>query len=68
MELEKRTKGLDPKVPAQALAAIIVFVLAKFGLDLDADVSAAIATLIGFIAGVAAPAATTFTRRKERKP
>jgi hypothetical protein len=54
-----KTVGLNPKVPAQAVATIVVFCLLKLGLEVDADVSAAIGTLIGFLAGVVAPPAPT---------
>jgi hypothetical protein len=54
-----QTVSLNPKVPAQALAAIVAFVLAKYGIELDAATSGAIATVIGFIAGVVAPPSPT---------
>jgi hypothetical protein len=56
-----QTVSLNPKVPAQALASIVAFVLAKYGIELDAATSGAIATVIGFLAGVIAPPSPTVT-------
>jgi hypothetical protein len=56
-----RTVGLNPKVPAQAVVTVLVFVLAHFGIDLEPETALAIATLFGFVAGVAAPPAPTVT-------
>lgn len=56
-----KTVGLNPKVPAQAVAVILTFLLGHWGVNLDADVAAAIATIVGFVVGVAAPAAPTIT-------
>lgn len=48
------TVGLSPKVPAQAIATIVAFIATYFGLDLDTEVSGAIAVIIGWIAGMIA--------------
>jgi hypothetical protein len=34
-----KTVSLNPKVPAQALASIVAFVLARYGIELDAATS-----------------------------
>ncbi len=54
----QKTKGLSPKVPAQAFATIATFILARYGIDLGTEESAAIATLIGFAGGILAPPGT----------
>lgn len=54
-----KTVGLNPKVPAQALTTLVVFVLARFGIDLETEVALALSTIIGFAAGVIAPPAPT---------
>ncbi len=50
-----RSIGLSPKVPVQALAAIVAFIAAYFGLDLSPEASAGIAALLGAVAGYIAP-------------
>jgi hypothetical protein len=50
-----RTRGVSPKVPAQALVTVLVWLATYFGVHLDAEVAAAIAVLLGAGAGVAAP-------------
>lgn len=70
--LKLKTKGLALKVPAQAITTVVVWLLAYFGVDLPPDVSLAIAAIIGFVAGIVAPAAPTTTaaparRRRVRK-
>lgn len=57
--MKRRTIGLDPKLPIYAIVAIVVYVLGKFGLDLDPDLAAAIAAALGFGGAVAGPAAKT---------
>jgi hypothetical protein len=59
-----KTAGLNPKVPVQAIATLIVAALAHFGLDLDDELSAALAVVIGFAAGYIAPPAPTVTARR----
>lgn len=54
--MKRRTVGIDPKLPAQALATILVFVLARFGIDLDSATSGAIAVLVGAIIAYFMPA------------
>jgi hypothetical protein len=54
-----RTIGVDPKLPIAAVVAIVIYVLGKFGLDLDPDLAAAIAAVLGPLAGAAGPAART---------
>ena len=54
-----KTVGVDPKVPTQAIVAIITFVLSYFGLDLDPEVSGGLAVVIGALGGVLAPAPKT---------
>jgi hypothetical protein len=51
-----RTAGLHPKVPAQAITALIVSALAYYGVSLDPEVSGALGVVAGFVAGLAAPA------------
>lgn len=46
-----KTLGINPKVPAQAVASIVAFVAALAGFDLSPELSAAIATVIGLVAG-----------------
>jgi hypothetical protein len=53
-----RTRGVSPKVPAQALVTVLVWLAAYFGIELPADVAGALAVLIGAGAGVAAPPGT----------
>lgn len=57
--MKQKTKGVDPKVPIQALATIVAFVAAYFGVDLDAATSGAIAVVLGAVASYFAPAAKT---------
>ena len=59
LDMVRRTEGLDLKVPAQAAATIIVFLLSYFGVDLDVEVAGAISVLLGFVAGYFAPAPKT---------
>jgi hypothetical protein len=61
MSSKRRTMGVDPKVPAQAVVTILVWLLAHYGIDLDADVAAAISVVIGVLLGVLAPAPRTVT-------
>jgi hypothetical protein len=55
----RKTIGIDPKVPAQALTTVLTFVLAKYAIDLDAATSGAISVLLGVVISVRAPAPTT---------
>jgi archaellum biogenesis protein FlaJ (TadC family) len=57
--MKYQTEGLDPKVPVQAIAIILVFILTKVGIDLDLVTSFAISTVIGFVAAFFAPAPKT---------
>lgn len=50
---QTKQKGLSPKLIADALTSIIMFVLLKYGVDVDPTTSAALAKIIGFGAGVA---------------
>jgi hypothetical protein len=59
-----KTAGLSPKVPTQAITTLIVAALAHFGLDLDDELSGAIALVLGFAAGYLAPPAPTVTARR----
>jgi hypothetical protein len=52
-----KTQGLAPKVPVQAVTSLIIAALAYYGVDLDAEVSAALGVVLGFAAGIVAPAA-----------
>jgi putative flippase GtrA len=61
-----KTAGIAAKVPAQALATLVVSALAYYGIDLDAQVSAAVGVAVGFAAGYAAPAAPTVSARTRR--
>lgn len=54
-----KTAGLNPKVPTQAVVTLVVFVAAYFGIDLDAELALALSTILGFVAGVAAPPSPT---------
>lgn len=68
----QKTQGISPKVPAQAFATIVTFVLAKYGIDLGTEESAAIATILGFGAGFVTPpgavvAAKTQTEGVQRR-
>jgi hypothetical protein len=47
----RKTKGVSPKVPAQAVATLAVAALAYFGVDLSPEVSAAIGVVVGIVAG-----------------
>jgi len=57
--MKRRTVGVDPKVPIQALVTVLVALLAYFGVDLDKETSAALAVVLGAIAGILAPAPRT---------
>lgn len=59
MSSKRRTLGVDPKVPAQAIVTILVWLLAHYGIDLDADVAAAVSIIVGVLLGVLAPAPRT---------
>lgn len=54
-----KTVGVDPKVPVQAVATVVVALVAYFGVDLDAEAAGAVAAVIGIIAGILAPAPKT---------
>lgn len=59
-----KTAGLvHPKVPAQAIATLIVTALAYYGISLPPEVSAALGVVLGFAAGYYAPAAPTVSAR-----
>jgi hypothetical protein len=60
----RKTAGLHPKVPIQAVTTLLVAALAHFGLDLDDELSGALALVLGFAAGYLAPAAPTVTARR----
>jgi hypothetical protein len=62
-----KTQGLAPKVPVQAVTSLIVAALAYYGVDLDAEVSAALGVVLGFAAGIVAPAAPVAKVRVSRK-
>lgn len=57
--MKYKTVGLDPKLPTQAVVVVIAFVLSHFGVNLTVEVSLALATIIGFVAGFFAPAPKT---------
>jgi hypothetical protein len=57
------TVGVSPKVPVQAVVTVAVSALAFFGIDLSPEVSGALGVVVGFIAGVAAPAASVRPKR-----
>jgi hypothetical protein len=57
--VKRKTVGVDPKVPIQAVVAAVVAVLAYFGLDVDPAIAGGIATVLGLIAGYLAPAPKT---------
>lgn len=61
----RKTVGVDPKVPVQAITTVVWFLATYFGLDLDAEVAGAVAVLIGLVAGYFSPAATTTLQVKE---
>ena len=52
----RKTVGVDPKVPVQAVATVVTFLLAYFGIDLDPEVATGIAVVLGAGAGALAPA------------
>jgi hypothetical protein len=56
---KRKTVGVDPKVPIQAVVTAAVAVLAYFGIDLDPALAGAIAVVIGIIAGFFSPAPKT---------
>lgn len=66
--MKRKTQGVDLKVPAQALSTVIVFLLSYFGIDLPAEVAAAIAVLIGAALGALAPAPKTVIRQTRTRP
>ncbi len=56
MNPKQKTVGVSPKVPAQAIATVIVFIAARFGLELDPELAGALGVLIGAAAGgIASP-------------
>lgn len=57
----EKTVGLNPKVPTQAIVSVIVFVAAHFGFDIEPELAIALATVLGFAAGVKAPPSPTIT-------
>lgn len=63
--MKKETQGLDPKVPVQAIALVLSFVLSYFAIDLPVEVALAVSTLIAGGAAYFAPAARVITKRKE---
>jgi hypothetical protein len=54
--MKRRTVGFDPKLLVQALVTIIVALAAYFGLDLEVELVAALAVVLGAVAGYLAPA------------
>jgi hypothetical protein len=60
--MKRRTVGIDLKVPAQALATILVFVLTRYGIELDTATSGAISVLLGVVLGYFAPAPATVVK------
>lgn len=57
-----KTEGVDPKVPAQALATIVTFVAARYGLEIDKETSGALAVVIGTLVAFFAPAPKTVAK------
>ncbi len=55
MAEKPKTTGVSPKVPFQAIASIITFLLAYFAVDLSPELSGLIAAVIGAIGGYQAP-------------
>jgi hypothetical protein len=53
---KRKTQGVDPKLPIAAIATIVLYVLARYGVDLDPTLSLIIATLVGGGVGAAGPA------------
>lgn len=49
-----KTQGTSPKVPTQAIVAVITFAITYFGIELSPEVSGAIATVLGIVGGVIA--------------
>ena len=49
-----KTVGVSPKLLADLFASVAGFALLKYGVDLDATVSAAVGKIIGTIAGAIA--------------
>lgn len=59
MDTKRKTVGVDPKVPIQAVVTAAVAVLAYFGIDLDPALAGAIAVVLGIVAGFFSPAPKT---------
>ncbi len=51
------TDGLDKKILIQAAVSVVVFFAAKYGIELDADISGALAVVIGFLTSTQGPIA-----------
>jgi hypothetical protein len=64
--VKRKTDGLDPKVPVQAVVTLLVAVLAYFGVDLDAEVAGALGVVAGAAAAYWAPPARTLYVRSKR--
>lgn len=65
--MTRKTVGVDPKVPAQLIAAALAWLIAHFaGIGLSPELEAAIAALIGAIAGALAPAPNVITKARPR--
>jgi succinate-acetate transporter protein len=64
--VKRKTDGVDPNVPVQALVTLLVAVLAYFGVDLDAEVAGALGVVVGAAAAYWAPAARTIVVRSKR--
>lgn len=54
--MKRKTVGVDPKVPVQAVVTAVVAVLAYFGIDVAPELAGAIAVVAGIVAGFLAPA------------
>lgn len=65
MVTKTRTVGVDPKLPIQAVGAVVAFLASYFGLELDSEVSLAIATVLGFVAGYFGPVAKTTSTKDQ---
>jgi hypothetical protein len=58
--VKRKTEGIDPKVPAQLIASLIAWAIARFaGIDLPPEAEVAIAAVVGVIVGYLSPAPKT---------
>ncbi len=58
--MKRRTRGFDFKALIGPVVTIILYFLARYGIELPEEVSGALATILGVLAAVLGPAPETY--------